>query len=258
MAEKIIDKVLPRLSHINSAVVLAGIKCIVKFMSHLSNTALVTGLCKKLTSPISSLINGENETKWVVLKNLQFVAQRHPEIFTDIKCFFIRYNDPSFVKHEKLKMILKLADAKNWEVVVNELNEYAYDIDTDFTQKAVHALWQVCLKVSLSLEKVCTTLSNVLKDLCGNDHGNHFVNEIAIAFQQIMRRYPKSRDYLGPVTEIIGLADSITTADGKVSLLYFCGEFSEKIKNTEEIINTFIRNMVDEPLRTFLAFFGWK
>ena len=81
MAEKIIDKVLPRLSHINSAVVLAGLKVVVKFMGNLTNKLLIQGLCKKLTSPVSSLVNGEQETKWVVLKNMQFVAQKYPEIF---------------------------------------------------------------------------------------------------------------------------------------------------------------------------------
>lgn len=77
----------------------------IKFMDYIKSPPLIQGLCKKITSPISSLLNGENETKWVVLKNLHFIAQKYPEIFTDIKSFFIRYNDPCFVKQEKLKMI---------------------------------------------------------------------------------------------------------------------------------------------------------
>jgi len=62
MAEKIIDKVLPRLSHINAAVVLSGLKVVIKFMGSITNKLLIQGLCKKLTSPVSSLVNGEQET----------------------------------------------------------------------------------------------------------------------------------------------------------------------------------------------------
>lgn len=252
VCEKIIDKVLPRLSHINSAVVLSAVKVVVKFMSNLNNQLLISGLCKKLTSPVSSLVSGENETKWVVLKNLQFVAQRYPEIFTDIKVFFIRYNDPSYVKHEKLKMIYKLCDAKNYDMVLNELNEYSYDIDTDFTEKTVRVLWQICLKISQSLDKVNTILTNILKDLCSEGVGQHFVNEIAIGFQQIMRRYPKARDYIQNVNDIINRYESITSPEAKVSMLYFCGEYSEKTPKAEEIINQFIENVVQEDLRVQL------
>ena len=217
-------------------------------MGHITNKLLIQGLCKKLTSPVSSLVNSEHEIKWVVLKNMQFIAQKYPEIFTDTKAFFIRYSEPSFIKHEKLKMILKLTDAKNWELVVNELNEYVYDIDTDFTEKAVHALWQVCMKISQSLDKVLTVLSNILKDLCGDDHGEHFLNEIAVALQQIMRRYPKSRDYLPYIKSIVKYEESITRPEGKLSLLFFCGEYNEAIEKSDEIINRYIENIINEEL----------
>jgi len=179
---------------------------------------------------------------------MQFIAQKYPEIFTDTKCFFIRYSEPSFVKHEKLKMILKLTDTKNWELVVNELNEYVYDIDTDFTEKAVRVLWQVCMKVSQSLDKVLTVLQNILKDLVGDDHGDHFLNEIAVGLQQIMRKYPKSKDYLPYINEVVKYEESISKPEAKLSLLFFCGEYGESITKSQEIINRYIENIINEEL----------
>jgi len=43
IAEKVIDKVLPRLSHINNAVVLAGIKVMIRFMGFITNKPLIQG-----------------------------------------------------------------------------------------------------------------------------------------------------------------------------------------------------------------------
>jgi AP-1 complex subunit beta-1 len=193
-------------------------------------------------------VNGENETKWVVLKNLQFIVQRYPQIFTDIKCFLIRYNDPSYIKYEKLKILIKLANSTNYEMVLNELAEYAYDIDTEFSTKSTQMVWHLGLKITASLDKVMSVFGTIMKDLCGNGGGEHFVNEIAIGVQQIIRRYPKSRDFLPFVKQLVEKEEEIREPDSKVSLLWLISEYTDQIDGAEGVVARYIENFVNEEL----------
>ena len=52
----IIDRVIPRLSHINPAVVFGGIKILVRYLDYLTNEDLIKNLCKKLTPSIISVV----------------------------------------------------------------------------------------------------------------------------------------------------------------------------------------------------------
>ena len=95
-------------------------------------------------------------------------------------------------------------------------------------------------------------MTNILKELASPGVGQHFVNEIAIGFQQICRRYPKARDYLSNVQDIVSREECISESEAKVSLLYFCGEYCEKIPETADIVNKFIENVVSEDLNVQL------
>lgn len=145
---------LPRLSHINSAVVLSACKVIISYFPLMERDVVVEGLCKKLAAPLGTLVSGSSyENTWVVLRGLQLVVKKYPQIFSDVKIFFIRYNDPSYVKHEKLNMIYSLSNERNYEIVLNELNEYAYDMDPEFTRATVRCIWKMAVKISVSLSR---------------------------------------------------------------------------------------------------------
>ena len=102
----------------------------------------------------ATLISGESyENTWVVLRGLQLVVPKYPQIFTDVRTFFVRYNDPSYVKYEKLNMIFLVTTEKNYESVLNELNEYAYDMDSEFTTQVVRSIWKLAVKISVSLNR---------------------------------------------------------------------------------------------------------
>lgn len=49
--------------------------------------------------------------------------------------FFCKYNDPIYVKMEKLEIMIKLASEKNIDQVLLEFKEYAQEVDVDFVRK---------------------------------------------------------------------------------------------------------------------------
>lgn len=54
-----------------------------------------------------------------------------PDILKDeIKVFFVKYNDPIYVKLEKLDIMIRLCNSQNIGPVLSELKEYAYQCIT--------------------------------------------------------------------------------------------------------------------------------
>ena len=49
--------------------------------------------------------------------------------------FFVKYNDPIYVKLEKLDIMIRLASPHNIAQVLAELKEYATEVDVDFVRK---------------------------------------------------------------------------------------------------------------------------
>ena len=72
-SENIIERVIPRLSHNNPAVILAAVKVVLKFMGNISNTELTKATSKKLSAPLVSLLTCEAEIQYVSLRNINFI-----------------------------------------------------------------------------------------------------------------------------------------------------------------------------------------
>jgi vesicle coat complex subunit len=103
-AEMIVDRVLPRLSHINPSVVFGCIKLVVRYFDFIPNEELVKNLTKKIASSIVSVVSfTPAEVQYVILKNIQYIIEKRPLLFeNDIKCFFCKFTDPHYIKNEKM------------------------------------------------------------------------------------------------------------------------------------------------------------
>jgi len=66
---------------------------------------------------------------------------------SDIQVFFVKYNDPIYVKMEKLDIMIRLAQQSNIAQVLSELKEYATEVDVDFVRKSVRAIGRCAIKV---------------------------------------------------------------------------------------------------------------
>lgn len=57
-----------------------------------------------------------------------------------MKVFFCKFNDPLYVKIEKIDILVKVAEDRNAESVLNELHDYTNDMDMDLVTAAVKAI----------------------------------------------------------------------------------------------------------------------
>lgn len=123
-AETICDRVLPRLQHANGAVVLAAVKVLLINMHYIEDKEMNQVFCKKMAPPLVTLLSSPPEFQYIALRNISLVLQKYPQVLNnEIRVFFCRYNDPLYVKLEKLEILIKLSDSRNIDQLLNELRE---------------------------------------------------------------------------------------------------------------------------------------
>lgn len=76
--------------------------------------------------------------------------------------FFCKFNDPVYVKLEKIDILIKVADDKNADVILAELKEYSGDIDVEIIKKSVRAIGQIILKVDKASKKAVEIISEIV------------------------------------------------------------------------------------------------
>lgn len=71
-----------------------------------------------------TLLSSEPEVQYVALRNINLIVQKRPDILkNEIKAFFVKYNDPIYVKLEKLDIMIRLVSQQNIGQVLAELKE---------------------------------------------------------------------------------------------------------------------------------------
>lgn len=161
----IIDRVIPRLSHINPSVVFGSIRLIVRYLDFLNNQDLIKNLTKKLAPSIVSVVSFTPvEIQYVVLKNIQYIIEKRPSILENqIKCFFCKFSDPYYVKNEKIEILTRIINYKNYQSVLDELKEYLNELDSEFVKKCIRAVGKITIRYEKSVEKCMSILSKVIK-----------------------------------------------------------------------------------------------
>ncbi|KAF9283891.1 beta-adaptin [Mortierella alpina] len=239
-AENICERVLPRLQHANGSVVLSAIRVLMMFMRYIRNEDFIKGLIKKMSPPLVTLLASAPEVQYVSLRNINLILQKRPDILqNDVRVFFCKYNDPPYVKREKLEIIIKLCNDKNIEQILSELKEYASEVDVDFVRKAVRAIGRCAIMIDEASER-CV---NVLLDLI-NTKVNYVVQEAIIVIKDIFRKYPKRYEAIIPT--LCQNLDSLDEPEAKGSLIWIIGEYAERIENADELIENFLETFLEE------------
>jgi AP-1 complex subunit beta-1 len=239
-AEGIIERVSPRLQHANSAVVMSAVKVILRYMEEISNQEVTRALSKKLAPPLVTLLNSEPEIQYVALRNINLIVLKRPKILEhEIKVFFCKYNDPIYVKMEKLEIIIRLASDRNIDQVLLELKEYATEVDVDFVRRAVRAIGRCAIKLEKSAERCI----NVLLDLI-QTKVNYVVQEAIVVIKDIFRKYPNR--YESIITTLCENLEDLDEPEAKASMVWIIGEYAERIDNADELLDSFLETFAEE------------
>lgn len=239
-AEGIIERVTPRLQHANSAVVMSAVKVVLRYLDEVTNQEVVRTVCKKLAPPLVTLLNAEPEIQYVALRNINLIVLKRPRILEhEIKVFFCKYNDPIYVKMEKLEIVIRLVSDKNVEQVLMELKEYAAEVDVDFVRRAVRAIGRCAIKLDKATERCINALLDLIKTKV-----SYVVQEAVVVIKDIFRKYPNR--YEGIIATLCENLEDLDEPEAKASMVWIIGEYAERIDNADELLEIFLETFADE------------
>ncbi|KAL5108809.1 AP-2 complex subunit beta [Taenia crassiceps] len=240
-ARGIIERVMPRLQHANAAVVLSAVKVIIRTLSFINpDSDLAQTTSKKLAPPLVTLLSAEPEIQYVALRNINLISQKNKDLLKqEIKAFFVKYNDPIYVKLEKLDIMIRLTNQANIAHVLAELKEYAKEVDVDFVRKAVRAIGRCAIKVEASAERCVSTLVELI-----NTKVNYVVQEAIVVIKDIFRKYPNK--YESIIANLCENLDTLDEPEARASMIWIIGEYAERIDNADELLQSFLDGFHDE------------
>ena len=239
-AEGIIERVTPRLQHNNSAVVMSAVKVILRYLDEVTNQEVVRAVSKKLAPPLVTLLNAEPEIQYVALRNINLIVLKQPRILeNEIKVFFCKYNDPIYVKMEKMEIIIRLASERNVDQVLLEFKEYATEVDVEFVRRSVRAIGRCAIK----LEKATERCINVLLDLI-QTKVSYVVQESVVVIKDIFRKYPNR--YESIIATLCENLEDLDEPEAKASMVWIIGEYADRIDNADELLESFLETFQEE------------
>merc|ERR1712142_1459093 len=135
-AQSICERITPRLAHANAAVVLSAVRVLMKYMEMMGqDTDFVTNISKKLSPPLVTLLSSEPEVQYVALRNINLIIQKRPDILKhEMKVFFVKYNDPIYIK---------LEISGSWSVKNGVIN-----MEMTFNNKAMQAMQNFAIQLN--------------------------------------------------------------------------------------------------------------
>lgn len=188
---------------------------------------------------VVTLVSSAPEVQYVALRNIDLLLQKTPEILSkEMRVFFCKYNDPPYLKLQKIEIMTRIANERNFEQLLAELKEYAMEVDMDFCRRAVRAIGQVAIKIDAASEK-CV---NVLLDLIATKV-HYVVQEAIVVIKDIFRRYP---GYEGIIPTLCQCIDELDEPNARGALIWIVGEYAEKISNAGDILAGFVEGFSEE------------
>ncbi|TFY79476.1 hypothetical protein EWM64_g4535 [Hericium alpestre] len=239
-SEHICERVVPQFQHANGSVVLGAVRVIMIHMRNVKREELTKQLVRKMAPPLVTLLSSPPEVQWVALRNINLLLQKRSDILSnEMRVFFCKYNDPLYVKVEKLDIMVRLAGENNVDALLSELKEYASEVDVDFVRRSIKAIGQAAIKIDAAAER-CV---NVLLDLIAT-RVSYVVQEAVVVMKDIFRRYPST--YEGVIPTLCANLEELDEPEAKASLIWIIGEYANKIDNAEELLAIFVDTFTEE------------
>ena len=230
--EAILQGVLPRLSHNNPSVVMGAVKIITKFIDLVSEDNKKTYM-NKVTKSIMTLMNSEYEIQYVILRGIYALIQKQPDLFKDnYKFFFVQYNEPIYLKIEKIQLLYRLCNNNNFENVIKELKIYATtELNNDIIKQCVKYIGYIGLKYEKSVD-LCVSIFSEFFD----SSSEVLLNEVSIVSRDIIRKYKSSSIQLLEKINSDLIINVLTDNEAKSSLIFLLGEYCNLIPESNEYI----------------------
>ena len=197
----------------------------------------------RLRDPLLLLFSTSSpELSYAILQHLKFMISRSPAVFQPFfKDFYIKHNDPFYLKELKLEVLTLLANEKNVQEIMDELSYYVSlgDNSISTSRKAIRSLGEIAVRISIATE---ASLSHLLEFL--ETGVVHIISETMIVLKDILRKYNDlefCKIYLPSITRHW---TTIEDPEALSSFVWLLGEYgrTDIIQAAPYILESFIDN----------------
>lgn len=172
---------LPLLKSNNSGVVLAV--ATLHYYCGTTSMAASTLIGKSLVR----IMHHEREIQYVVLNVVATMARDRPLMFVGfLSDFFIRDNDPAYVRRVKLEILTSLTDDESVEMVLREFQEYVKHGDKTFVTETIKCLGQIADALPSIADKCLDGLMILIRGSCDPV----VVAQTIIVLRQLLQAHP--------------------------------------------------------------------
>lgn len=239
-ADMMVERVVPRLQHSNSSVVLSAVRFIFGLLPFLDSDAKRNFLAKKISPPLLSLMTAPPELQFVALRNLSLLAESRPEMLNaDVKMFFVSYSDPLYVKVEKLDILVRLSNPANSEIILAELKEYTGEVDVAFVRRAVACIGRISVKQPTIADRGVSLFMELLERRIP-----HIVEEVSVALADVLRAYPGRFEVA--ISALCEASSVIDDPVARTALVWIIGEHAGNVPGVITVLTEILETLPEE------------
>ncbi|KAK8895563.1 hypothetical protein M9Y10_024033 [Tritrichomonas musculus] len=244
-AYTIIQKISTRLIQANSGITISAVRCCLKMCQIIDEPDFTKETFDRIMISLVSLFTNGHGIQYSVLKSIFVILQKFRQLFEDeVDLFFCKYDDPLYIKLEKIDIILTLTNDKSITKVLEELSTYAaaQQEDIELVRKSIRAIG----RLAIVFEKMSKSCVDYLESLIMS-RIQYVVQECIVVSVNIFRRYPGQ--YLHIISTICQcLSSTIDDHRAKAAMVWILGEYSTMITNAAELIDAlFLESFLEEP-----------
>ncbi|KAH0789492.1 Adaptin N terminal region family protein [Histomonas meleagridis] len=240
-ANFLIDRLIPFLKHSNSSVVIGSFRCIYSYLEISKRN--VNELFQQIIPPFITLISSESvEIQFVVLRTLTTFVTKYPHILAnEVRTFFCKYNDPSFIRMEKLEIILIICTARNVGLILEELEEYCNSVDVQFVKKTIRIIGKIAIKIPASSRKCIDILMKLV-----DNKADYAIEQSIVVISNLLRNYPGEFESI--IAKVCNNIEIIKDPEAKSCLIWILGEYNYMIEKVDVLIDPFLDTFKDENI----------
>lgn len=189
---------------------------------------------------ITLVTSAEFEIQYIVLRTLSLFVHKYPRALSrEIRVFFCKYNDPSYVKMEKLDIIVTICHEGTAQAVLDELNEYCNSVDVAFVRKSVRCIGQIAIKITDAAAR-CVDILVALID----GRAEYAIEEAVVVMSDILRRFPGTFESV--ISAVCKNFEHIQDPRAKSAAIWILGEYCHIINGVDVVLDTFLDTFHDE------------
>ncbi|OHT14265.1 Adaptin N terminal region family protein [Tritrichomonas foetus] len=235
----LIERLIPYLKHNNPAVVIGSFKCIFEYMEIAKKDP--AELFQQIIPPFITLVtSSEPEIQYVVLRTLTLFVQKYPKALSrEIRVFFCKYNDPSYIKMEKLNVMVTICCPQTAQVVLDELSEYCNEVDVAFVRRAIDCIGQIAVKIEAAARRCVDVLIELV-----SGKADYAVEEAIIVFCDILRKFPGTFESV--LSKVCAGFEIIKEPRAKAAAIWILGEYCDLIESVDVLMDPYLDTFHDE------------